>query len=209
MTSSSRRSTIPSESTAIRPPLGLPEGSVRALLTIIISGIVAEQTARGETPGLLWGETLMIALAHYFTSRRLVELPAGLLAQLEAEGRVERDAPPLFFPKHSIRFLILLIFAAAAWRLYDKQQLWTPAAMQTLGVVAAYVLGMLFRGSLRVLGRTADRRLLAVIGDLKALAALLAVGAAALAYFLDRPDLLSPRMEHIALGVILFYFGSR
>src|SRR5262249_36360605 len=53
-----------------RPPLGLPNGSVRALLTLLIVAVVFVQVARGHQIEALWTETLMIALAHYFTSRR-------------------------------------------------------------------------------------------------------------------------------------------
>jgi hypothetical protein len=55
-----------------RPPLGLPSGSVRALLTFLIVAVVLVQLARGRDVETLWTETMMIALAHYFTSRLLV-----------------------------------------------------------------------------------------------------------------------------------------
>ena len=55
----------------LRPPLGLPRGSVRALLTLMIVGVVAAKLIRGLQVELLWTETLMIALAHYFTSRQI------------------------------------------------------------------------------------------------------------------------------------------
>jgi len=32
---------------------------------------------------------------------------------------------------------------------------------------------------------------------------------AAVPYFVDRPDLVSPMMRNITLGLVLFYFGSR
>jgi hypothetical protein len=57
-----------------RPPLGLPSGSVRALLTLLIVAVVMAQVVRGREVEPLWTETLMIALAHYLTSRRFLHL---------------------------------------------------------------------------------------------------------------------------------------
>ena len=44
-------------------PLGLPSGSIRALLTFLIVAVVIAQIVRGQQVELLWTETLMIALA--------------------------------------------------------------------------------------------------------------------------------------------------
>src|SRR5215471_7312168 len=72
-----------------RPPLGLPRGSVRALLTLMIVAVVAVEVARGREFEVLWTETLMIALAHYFTSRRFIHLPVVVLRRLEEDGYLE------------------------------------------------------------------------------------------------------------------------
>ena len=64
------------------PPLGLPRGSIRAVLTLLIVSVVIVQMIRGQEVGLLWTETLLIALAHYFTSRRLVTLPPDISRRL-------------------------------------------------------------------------------------------------------------------------------
>jgi hypothetical protein len=47
---------------------------VRALLTLLIVAVVLVQVARGREVEPLWTETLMIALAHYFTSRPFLRL---------------------------------------------------------------------------------------------------------------------------------------
>lgn len=51
-----------SEPSKIWTPLGLPTGSIRALLTLLIVGVVIVQVVRGQEIELLWAETLMIAL---------------------------------------------------------------------------------------------------------------------------------------------------
>jgi hypothetical protein len=50
---------------------------------------------RGQEVELLWIETLMMALAHYFTSRRAINLPTDVIRRLEAEGHVETEANQL------------------------------------------------------------------------------------------------------------------
>src|SRR5688572_26309267 len=93
-----------------RPPLGLPSGSVRAILTLLIVAVVVVQVIRGTEVERLWIETLMIALAHYFTSRRFISLPPDVIRRLETEGHVEHEAHPLCLPRHSIRAILALTF---------------------------------------------------------------------------------------------------
>ena len=73
------------------PPLGLPSGSIRAFLTLLIVAVVIVQSVRGQEIDMLWTETLMIALAHYFTSRRFVRLPPEVIDHLKKEGRLETE----------------------------------------------------------------------------------------------------------------------
>jgi hypothetical protein len=82
-------SPVPAQVTP-RPPLGLPSGSVRALLTLLIVAVVVVQVVRGREVEPLWTETLMIALAHYFTSRRFINLAPDVMRRLEAE-----QCPPI------------------------------------------------------------------------------------------------------------------
>src|ERR1700722_13575475 len=96
--------TTPPETT--RPPLGLPNGSVRALLTLLVVAVVIVQVGRGQEVGPLWTETLMIVLAHYFTSRRFVNLSPDVMRRLEAEGHLETESNPLHLPRHSIRVIL-------------------------------------------------------------------------------------------------------
>ena len=61
------------------PPLGLPTGSVRALLTLIVVAVVVTKMVFHRPPDSIWIETLLIALAHYFTSRRFVSLSPEIM----------------------------------------------------------------------------------------------------------------------------------
>src|SRR6188472_4593407 len=82
----------------VRKVLGLPPGSIRALLTLMTVGFIVVQTARGFQVSLLWFESLMIVLAHYFTHRRFVPLSPGLRDKLKAEDLLDDDTHPLYLP---------------------------------------------------------------------------------------------------------------
>lgn len=191
------------------PPLGLPVGSVRALLTLFIVAVVVLNVARGQDLDVIWTETLLIALAHYFTSRRFVALPPETLKRLQQEGLVDRDVHPLYLPRSSIRFLILAAFIALGVYLYQHQRLLEARSLALLGVVGAYFCGMVVRGFSSWLGKRTNRPPSSRWGDIKALIVLLAVGAAGLPELLSVPDFLPPDMHRVALGLMLFYFGSR
>jgi hypothetical protein len=52
-----------------KPPLGLPEGSVRSVLALIVTGTVCGMAAfRVPVPDRLW-EVLLLTLGAYFVSR--------------------------------------------------------------------------------------------------------------------------------------------
>jgi hypothetical protein len=182
----------------IRPPLGLPNGSVRALLTFLIVAVVVVQIGRGREVEMLWTETLLIAMAHYFTSRRLIKLPPDVARQLTQEGRIEVESHPLYLPRHSIRVIFLVTFLGLALWLYHKGRLFDSPSLSTLGVVFAYALGIVAR-----------IRTVRAWEDLKAIAVLLVLTTTAVLYLADRPDYVPRMLRDLTLGFVLFYFGSR
>ncbi|MFZ1935782.1 MAG: hypothetical protein WCB27_21900 [Thermoguttaceae bacterium] len=196
---STDRPAVPAPAAAKRhSPLGLPSGSIRALLTFLIVAVVIAQIVRGQQVELLWTETLMIALAHYFTSRRLISLSPEVIARLTAEGQIQPEGRPLYLPRHSVRAILVLAFVGLAVYLYQHDRLMESQALSVLGVVAAYFLGIVARV-----------RNVPGWEDVKALIVLSVLVIAAVPYFVDRPDLVSPMMRNITLGLVLFYFGSR
>ncbi|MGA2799682.1 MAG: hypothetical protein ABSE63_19030 [Thermoguttaceae bacterium] len=181
-----------------RPPLGLPSGSIRALLTLLIVAVVIVQLGRGHEVELLWTETLMIALAHYFTSRRFIKLPPDVIRRLKEEGQIEDEAHPLYMPQYTIRAILVLAFAGLAVYLYRQHQLFESQALSILGVVFAYLLGIVARF-----------RTVRGWEDLKAAIVLLVLLCTAGAYLANRADLVPHQLRDITLGLVLFYFGSR
>jgi hypothetical protein len=179
-------------------PLGLPSGSIRALLTFLIVAVVIAQIVRGQPVELLWTETLMIALAHYFTSRRLIRLSPKVIDHLTKEGQIQPESRPLYLPRHSVRAILILAFIGLAVYLYQHDRLMDSQALSILGVVFAYFLGIVVRV-----------RNLPGWEDLKAAIVLLVLLVTAVPYLVDRADLVPSLMRNITLGLVLFYFGSR
>ena len=196
------------------PPLGLPVGSVRALLTLIVLSVVLTNLAWGRKVDDLWIQTLLIALAHYFTSRRFISLPPDVIERLEQEGLIERERHPLFLPRSSIRTLIIASFIGLAVYLYrvNPERLLNPHVSQAsalLGIVFCYLLGAIVGG----IGHWFRRRRVnppsGTWGDLKALVVLIVLVLAAVPEFLNQTHNLPPIFHQIALGMMLFYYGSR
>lgn len=211
--SDSAKSSMPSAASPAlppsRPPLGLPVGSVRALLTLPIVGVVITQVARGRDLEPLWVETLMIALAHYFTSRRFINLPADVMRRLEAEGHVEPEGNPLFLPRFTIRALIVAAFAVLAAYTYREGRLFDLRTLSILGVVSAYLFGIFVRSLRAWWQRGREPTTLAGWEDFKAVVVLLVLFVTASAYLADRPELVPAQLRNMTLGLVLFYFGSR
>lgn len=191
------------------PPLGLPVGSVRALLTLIVVGVVAAGLARGREVNVLWIETLLIALAHYYTSRRFVALPPDVKKRLENEGVLDKEQNPLFLPKHSIRFIILGTFVGLGVYLNQEGRLFEPQAVALLGTLAAYATGLMFRGLLSWVNSKRSKPRSGYWGDIRALLVLLLLAVDALFELYGSSDVLPREFHQVAMGLMLFYFGSR
>ncbi|MGA2256135.1 MAG: hypothetical protein ABSG53_15920 [Thermoguttaceae bacterium] len=181
-----------------RPPLGLPRGSIRALLTLMIVGVVITQLVRGGEIHLLWTETLMIAMAHYFASRRFIRLPPEEIKRLVDEGYIELEARPLYLPSYTIRLLLIASFIAVGIYLYLHDRWREPQALSILGVVFAYLLGVFVR-----------MRTVRGWEDAKAFVVLTVTIVTSAAYLLDYGDSVPRPLQAATLGLVLFYFGSR
>ncbi len=192
-----------------RPPLGLPSGSVRAVLTLLVVAVVIAEVVRGREVEPLWSETLMIALAHYFSSRRFINLTPDVVRRLEADGQLEAESNPLYLPRHTIRVVLIVAFVGLAIYLYRQHQLFTSPAISILGVVFAYFLGVLAHAMLVWWTQGRQTPVVHAWEDIKAAVVLLVMIYTAGAYLFDRIDLAPHQLRTTTLGLVLFYFGSR
>jgi hypothetical protein len=197
--------------------LGLPPGSVRALLAVLIfatTWVLLVLRPAEEVPDFL-RDLLFIILGHYFASRRAVA-PAD-----------EAGPPPLYLPRGSVRLVLVLGCVAVTVLLYRRGQLTTlernPGAF-TLVLVGGFLLGVVLNAAFswwRGRGHRPPR----LIEDLRALvsmtAAILLVALVANRLFLFVPTagveatfsrtfhLGRYGPEHLLAAIVGFYFGSR
>ncbi len=196
-------------SKTLPPPLGLPPGSVRALLTLMIVGVVCAQLARGEPLDLVWTETLAIALAHYFTTRRFVDLPPELIHRLKSEGLIPDEPKPLYLPGMTVRGLIILAFLCLALYLERQGRLQENQPLSVLGLVGIYLLGVVIQAVRNKLPASRRDSLRPVWNNMKAFVTLVVMTTTLAAYLFDVTDVLPPFWREATLGLALFYFGSR
>ena len=192
-----------------RPPLGLPTGSVRAILTLLILAVVVHEIVLGRHVAVIWTETLVIALAYYFTYRRFVSLPREVLFRLEQEGALPREPNPLGLPRHSIRVLIILTIAALGAYLYRECRILEPQVMTIFGTALCYLLGVFLSAFTAWWSNGRKTLTTHVWEDIKAALVLLTVAATATLYFLGSSDLVPGWLQTTTVGLVLFYFGSR
>jgi hypothetical protein len=207
-----------------RHPLGLPAGSVRALLAFMVFGIFWAMLLLPEdqaVPVPLYLYYLMfLILGHYFAVRS------------HAPATGVREHPPLYLPRGSLRFLMILGFVAAmGWgyyrnpnffsRLNPMSQTNSPAAAQSY--LPLLMLGAFFVG---VVVSRIGQNLLGdpVTGvpywfqDVQAWISLLAVlglVAEVLIHLVINPSLSPdrqlqlPHWEGFLAALVAFYFGAR
>ena len=192
-----------------RPPLGLPTGSVRAALTLLILAVVVHEVVLGRLVAVIWTETLVIALAYYFTYRRFVSLPRETIIRLEREGALPREPNPLGLPRHSIRILIVLTLAALGAYLYREHRLLEPQVITIFGTALCYLLGVFISAFAAWWSKGRQTLATHVWEDIKAIAVLLTVAATASLYFVSGPDTVPNWLQTATVGLVLFYFGSR
>ena len=190
--------------------LGLPNGSVRALLALIVfGGIWGWMWLRpdGEVPAYL-RDLMFIVMGHYFAARHRAEVVVG--------------PPPLYLPRGSVRTLLICGFIVLAGALiYQHRMIVRDAGLVrlshagvTLILVAGFMLGVLMN---RLTGGGMPR----YAEDLRAIASLSAGVLLMLLIFgfVHVPDTgrvhefqrwaLHYRIEDILAAIVGFYFGSK
>jgi amino acid transporter len=187
------------------PPLGMPEGSVRAILALTIVGIVLFQLQTGGRVSPMLSETLMIVLAHYFASRRHLKIPPDLEAKLAAEQPPEER--PLWLPRGSVRLLILIIFFITVFMMLMQGRLSDPEVASTVALIFAYLGGVSLRWIFsRKKPKPEKKARFSIWPHLQALLVLIACLFMILIVLGGDPPIF---LEQVLLVFILFYFGLR
>jgi len=197
--------------------LGLPAGSIRALLALLVFGTIWGLLAlrpTEEIPDYL-RDLLFIILGHYFASRR------------RAGQVVEPGPAPLYLPNGSIRLLLVAGCVGVGGLLYSRGQLTAPGqhpGVVTLWLVGGFLLGVAINAIWGLfVGK--DRHAPKVFEDARAVVSMAAALILVLmvwnrVYLVVPPEqidqALAPvfhlgkfRLEHVLAAVVGFYFGSR
>lgn len=183
---------------------GLPSGSIRALLALLIFGaiwVALVQHPELEVPNYLQN-LMFIILGHYFATRAIVSHSGS-------------SPPPLYLPRGSVRWIVVVGFLTVAV-LFTLQRQWMAAngsiqpAGMTLVLVGGFMLGVL-RSKL-------IRRSFRLLEDVRAT---ISLGAGVLLILLMFGLVTLPeptgyvRMvakfgyEELLAGLVGFYFGSK
>ena len=182
--------------------LGLPHGSVRALLALCIStSIWTWMVLRPEVAVPAYLRDLMfIIMGHYFAARSYAKATGG--------------PPPLYLPRGSVRAILMLGFVAVGGWLYREHRLMSPGgptqAAFALILVGGFMLGV-------VVEHLFPRHIPRVIEDARAICSLFAgVGILLLVlaiFFMPHSGieefLLQHNIAEVLAGIVGFYFGSR
>lgn len=189
------------------PPLNLPVGSVRALLTLAVLFTVWSQLLRGREVGQEMQDTLLLVLGYYFGARA-VGAGAKADALTAAADRESNPADPLYLPRGAIRVLIVLGFATVAWKLHERNVLLTKP-QPLLILVGTFLLGAIAKGLLVGVGALLTGRVRDGAGHVLALGTLAVVlgycGVEVAGQHARLPSWGAP----LFLGVVGFYLGKR
>jgi hypothetical protein len=202
--------------------LGLPAGSVRAALAVLVFatvwGLILVRPL-DEVPDYL-SDLMFVIMGHYFATRR-----RGSAA--DADRNEEPGPPPLYLPKGSIRLILVTGSAAVAAVLYRRGELAAldrNKGVMTLLLVGGFLVGVILN-ALTGWWRERVKRRHRVVEDVQALAAM---GAGVLLvglvwnrlYPIVPPEQANAVLsqwvhlgglgpEHLLAAVVGFYFGSR
>jgi hypothetical protein len=222
-----RVATAHADTIRTRHPLGLPAGSVRAILALVVFGIIwamlllPEQEAKPIRIPLYLYYLMFLILGSYFATRGRSRAAAGV-----------HESPPLHLPRGTLRFLMIGGFAAAiGWGFYhnpdflrrlnpvegispdSSKQVYLP-----LVILGAFFLGLIVSRVATALFAHPVKGLPAWYQDLQAWVSLLAMiclGIEVIIRLLVYPQASPerkfelPHWEGFLSALVAFYFGAR
>jgi hypothetical protein len=196
---------------------GLPAGSIRALLAILVFGTVwTLMLVRpgAEIPDYL-RDLLFIILGHYFAARH------------RAVADPEPGPPPLFLPRGSVRFVLIagsIVVAVLLLRRGQLTSLTENPGVVTLLLVGGFLLGVAMNAVMSW-WRSRGHRTPRLVEDVRALVSVAAAGLLIILVLSRLLQIVPPTQidrlipaeihlgqlgpEHLLAAVVGFYFGSR
>lgn len=194
------------QETPVTPPLNLPVGSVRSLVTLSVLGTVWAQLLRGVPTTEVLHDTLLLVLGYYFGARGAKPAIAN-----PDPANVRRDtAAPLYLPKGSIRSIIILGFSVIVAKLFLEGTLVGPHGVAPVLVLAGtFLIGTITKVLLGWLWRVVPSAVQSGFGHVVAFGTLTIVAAYCVAVVFGEEARLPPAFESVFLGAVGFYLGER
>lgn len=185
-------------------PLGLPSGSVRAVIALILCGTLWFQVLKGEAIEDILIESALLVVGFYFGVRSGMGPPI-------APTTVEGTRQPLFLPRGSIRFVLLLgFFGVIAYMWYRGRGL-PDAFLLILEVLASYIIGYIASAIVarRQKAGKKPNRAIAIFRNANAIAAMLLVGYLCGTLIFGWPRFFPEYAKNALAWIVAYYFGSR
>jgi hypothetical protein len=178
-------------------PLGLPPGSVRALLLLALAArAIFDLRHGGEIVGWL-AVALIVGAASYFSARA-----SGTRGGAVGDGR-----PPLGLPAGTVRTAFLLAVAYGSWLWLADREI-TSANMPIAMVLGGFVLGVVARWILSKARRPDDAGT-PLFYHVQALVALVSAGGLVAIALAGRSEAVPAWTEPLLATALVYYFGAR
>jgi len=181
------------------PPLGLPAGSVRALLALILSATLWYLIAKDRLVPDYLADTAFLAVAFYFGARTSDE-----------EAKSERPRrQPLFLPRGIVRGVIALGFFGVYGLLWYQQRAIPDYITAIAELLLGYVVGVAVSVAINSSAKRSSPGMRSAFGHARALLCLVGVSFLSLAAVLGFNDAVPPIYITALQFLVSFYFGSR
>lgn len=201
-------------------PLSLPRGSIRALVSLGLLGVLWAHMILGNEISFIYACAVLLVLGHYFGFR---SQPLEARKEKAKEGKQGEEAParkkmpaPLWLPRGSVRAIMIIGFAAVGYYLYQADRLHLPMDegikdnnLAVLTLCASLIAGFLLRNLLDLVSRGETSAARRFFENLKAVVGVVAAGVLALFTFLGPGEPSNQQIALVAAPLVAFYLGSR
>ena len=191
---------VPLKAMTTQEPLGLPQGSIRAIATLVTAGCSWGLLIGGTTVPDYVLDLLLAIIGYYFGFRRKDRGSGSRI--LDASSKAQE---PLGLPGGTIRMMLIAGFAISAWVLYSRGQVGSPEHMEFFLILAALIAGYFFS---RLFAGLTGGRLGNLINHAKGLIVVIATVRLAV-LLMGGPHSENPQLGLALACIISFYFGSR
>ena len=201
---------------AVPPPLGLPPGSVRAILALVMSGTLWYMVLQDRIVPEILVEAVLLVVGFYFGVRQgtapalqpAATVPSPATTQSPATPPVK---PPLRLPRGSVRVILLLGFFGTIAYMWNRGRGLPDAMILILQVLASYILGYMVSALVhrRRLAGLAANRVVVAFRNLNAVAVIGVTSYVCASFAVGWAPLFPEYTSNLLAWTVAYYFGSR